>query len=377
MTIPSRRKATRNDPRVRQSIAVRAASIMYAREETEYLTAKRKAAKQLRIDWKHSPKDLPSNAEIREQINIFADLVEGDQRGLDLRDMRLLGLRYMRLLEPFVPRLIGSTLTGHIRKGSDIDIHVFTDHLSAITDLLDDHAIPYAVEHKHVQKYGQSNVFTHIHIEDRFTIELTVYTCAQRRIVFKSSITGKAIEKANLKTLEQLMAEQYPDLDLDSALHELDHGEDHSELFRLLLLPLEAVKQNATYHPEGDALYHSMQVFELARNERPWDVDFVTAALLHDIGKAIDPADHVSAGVMALEGLVSDRVLMLVGYHMEAHAYRDAGLGARARRRFEALDDFEDLLLISELDQAGRKRGASVCSVDEALAWLQEDQDLA
>ena len=31
----------------------------------------------------------------------------------------------MRLLRPFRPRLIGSVMTGHVRKGSDIDIHVF------------------------------------------------------------------------------------------------------------------------------------------------------------------------------------------------------------------------------------------------------------
>jgi hypothetical protein len=48
-------------------------------------------------------------------------------------------------------------------------------------------------------------------------------------------------------------------------------------------------------HPEGDALYHSLQVFELARCEAPWDRDLAAAALLHDVGKAIDRRDHVIA----------------------------------------------------------------------------------
>ena len=34
-----------------------------------------------------------------------------------------------------------------------------------------------------------------------------------------------------------------------------------------LLLPLEQVKQSPVYHPEGDALYHSLQVFTLARDQ--------------------------------------------------------------------------------------------------------------
>ena len=61
----------------------------------------------------------------------------------------------------------------------------------------------------------------------------------------------------------------------------------------MLLQPLEGVKQSPKHHPEGDALYHSLQVFELARDERPYDEEFLLAALLHDVGKAIDPADHV------------------------------------------------------------------------------------
>lgn len=361
------------DPRLRREIAVRAAALMYAREESEYLTAKRKAAKQLRIDWKHSPKDLPSNAEVREQVLLLADMLEGAQRGDDLRSMRLLALRVMRLLEPFRPRLIGSTLTGHVRKGSDIDLHVFTDHLPALTDTLDDHGLAYTVEHKHITKLGQSNVYTHVHLQARFPVELTVYTDAQHRTVFRSSITGKPIERANLKRLEALIEQWYPDADVDgAALGPADDGPDPL-LLKLLLAPLEGVQQNPAYHPEGDALYHSLQVFGLARAEREWDTEFCAAALLHDVGKAIDPADHVAAGVDALRDLVSERTLTLVAHHMEAHAYRDGTLGARARRRLEVLADFEDLLLLSELDQAGRKRGAAVCTVDEAVAWVCDD----
>ena len=41
---------------------------------------------------------------------------------------------------------------------------------------------------------------------------------------------------------------------------------DRFAIYKMRLQPLEAVKQNARYHPEGDALYHSLQVFELARD---------------------------------------------------------------------------------------------------------------
>src|ERR1700720_2406579 len=122
--------------KLRQAIALEAARLMYERSESEYFTAKRKAAKRLcRQDVK--PEDLPSNSEIREQIQVFARIHEGDKRTEHLRDMRLEALRMMRLLRPFRPRLIGSVMTGHVRKGSDIDLHVFANSAALVTDLLE------------------------------------------------------------------------------------------------------------------------------------------------------------------------------------------------------------------------------------------------
>src|SRR5882672_4360973 len=122
--------------KLRQAIALEAARLMYERTESEYFTAKRKAAKRLcRRGVK--PEDLPSNAEIREQIQLFARIHEGDQRTENLRDMRLEALRLMRLLRSFRPRLIGSVMTGHIRKGSDIDIHLFADSVALVTGPLE------------------------------------------------------------------------------------------------------------------------------------------------------------------------------------------------------------------------------------------------
>ncbi|MEZ4306893.1 MAG: hypothetical protein R3F14_02435 [Polyangiaceae bacterium] len=36
-----------------------------------------------------------------------------------------------------------------------------------------------------------------------------------------------------------------------------------------LLLGLRGVRQDPRYHPEGDALFHSLQVFDAARRETP------------------------------------------------------------------------------------------------------------
>src|ERR1700758_1656625 len=124
------------DVKLRRAIALEAARLMYERIESEYFTAKRKGAKRLcRRGVK--PADLPSNAEIRDQIQLFARIHEGDKRPRHLQEMRLEALRLMRQLRAFRPRLIGSVMTGHVRKGSDIDLHVFTDSPALVSETLE------------------------------------------------------------------------------------------------------------------------------------------------------------------------------------------------------------------------------------------------
>ncbi len=360
------------DPRKRMQIARIAAQLMYERAESEYFTAKRKAARQVGIEARYHPKDLPSNAEIRDQVQILACLHEGETRTDNLKRMRLAALRLMRRLHRFNPALIGSTWTGHIRKGSDIDIHVFAYAHSAVTLVLDDCNLRYEVEHKRIVKHNEQRVFTHVHIAGEFPIELTVYGEDKIGYVFKSSITGKAIERATLPQLEQFMAGEYPELDLEAeASDEPQPGIDPYDLFKLLLEPLERVRQNPQYHPEGDALYHSLQVFELARQARPWDEEFLLAALLHDVGKGIDPRDHVNAALEALEGSITDRTEFLIAHHMDAHQYRARTLGHRAALRLSQSENLEELILLSELDEAGRRCGAEVSSGAEALEFIR------
>ena len=356
--------------KLRYAIAFEAARLMYQRVESEYYTAKRKAATRL-CRHSYKPEDLPSNAEIRELIQTFARLHEGERRTTHLRAMRLEALKLMRLLRPFKPRLIGSVMTGHVRKGSDIDIHLFTDSVGLVTGLLESEGYQFDVERKQLVKHDEARVFTHVHVHDRFNFELTVYPEEKAHYVFKSSITGKPIERASIRELEELLSREYPDLAVDDELAD-DRRIDPYPIFRMLLLPLENVRQPPEWHPEGDALYHSLQVFELAREERGYDEEFLLAALLHDVGKGIDPADHVAAGLQALDGLITERTAFFIENHMLAHDYRAGTLPPKQRQRLKESPDFDDLILLERLDMAGRVPGAVVGTVDEALEYLRE-----
>jgi hypothetical protein len=131
-----------------------------------------------------------------------------------------------------------------------------------------------------------------------------------------------------------------------------------------LLTALDGVRQDPRWHPEGDALYHSLQAFELARRATP-DRGLWAAALLHDVGKAVSSPDHDEIGADLLEGLVSPRVVWLVRHHLDL--LRIPGL---TRRRLRGTAALTDLQRLRRWDVGGRSPTASVIDPDAALAIL-------
>src|SRR5580704_2863970 len=149
-------------------------------------------------------------------------------------------------------------------------------------------------------------------------------------------------------------------------------GLDRFRVYRHLLLPLAKIEQDHKHHPEGDVLYHSLQVFALASDQLPYDEEFRLAALLHDVGKGIDPYDHIAAGLQALGDSISERTAWLIENHSLARGFLDGRLGIRARRRLQQSESYDELILLAKCDLAGRVPGAKVRELDEALAELRE-----
>jgi hypothetical protein len=70
--------------------------------------------------------------------------------------------------------------------------------------------------------------------------------------------------------------------------------------------------------------------------------------------------------------LITERTRFFIENHMLALEHKTSTLGAKERKRLEASPDFDDLMLLRELDSAGRVPGAHVGTVDEALDYLKE-----
>lgn len=134
-----------------------------------------------------------------------------------------------------------------------------------------------------------------------------------------------------------------------------------------LVVALDRIPQHPRYHPEGDALYHSLQVFQHAHRESR-DPALHAAALLHDVGKALRSGDHDADGADLLEGLVCPRVVWLVRHHLDL--LRDPGA---TRRRLHDTVRLRDLERLRRWDLAGRSPRASVCSPEEAVTLITLD----
>jgi hypothetical protein len=147
---------------------------------------------------------------------------------------------------------------------------------------------------------------------------------------------------------------------------------DRFRVYEMLLLPLENIKEDPKTHPEGDVLYHSLQVFELAREALPYDEELLLAALLHDVGRAIDCRDHVAAGLEALDGHITSRTAWLIEHHAEALSLLGGTLGARSRRRLESGESFDELMILAKCDRKGHAAGAAAPDVPEALAYIRD-----
>ena len=128
-----------------------------------------------------------------------------------------------------------------------------------------------------------------------------------------------------------------------------------------LLEDLDDVEQSALYHPEGDALSHSLQVYQCAKKETT-DPELLAAALLHDVGKAIDYPNHDAAGSHALTGLMSPRIIWLIRHHLDLLISPQ-----RTRHRLAGSMQLSELEKLRRWDLAGRIPGLETIDAAEAV----------
>lgn len=189
-------------------IAYEAARLMYEDGVREYRDAKRKAAKRFGPEKALSlGSHLPTNAEIHEELARLIATREEEVLPERLLRLRLAALSYLEIFADFSPYLVGSVLSGAVTERSDIDIHLFSDSIEAVENLLTERGMAFETETVPIRKGGVIKDYTHVYLEDEgVVIECSVYPAKERRNRTVSSITGKPMERAGATHLEKLIA---------------------------------------------------------------------------------------------------------------------------------------------------------------------------
>ncbi|RQW76925.1 MAG: hypothetical protein EHM51_02690 [Geobacter sp.] len=199
----------RKDDKVRHLIAQEAAQIMYEEGGSEYRDAKRKAARHFGAEKMLSlGSHLPSNAEIHMELQRLVGFLEEKVLPERLLQLRLMALRQMELLSPFRPYLVGSVLSGVVTAKSDIDLHLFAGSCAEVKNFLYERRVTFEQEVVSIRHGGEFLDYLHIYLEDEgVAIECTVYPLEDLHRIPKSSITGRRMERADVKKLKKMMAE--------------------------------------------------------------------------------------------------------------------------------------------------------------------------
>lgn len=207
-----RRTRRRGGDEARGAVAREAASLMYREGVRQYLEAKRIAARRiLGDDGRFRPGALPSNGEIRAALLALVSLAEGEDRSRRLFAMRVTALEVLRALAPWHARLIGSVASGHARRGSDVDVHVFGDR-DALARELQVRGWAFTPEEVLIRVPAGFRTFHHLHVTDRaFPVELSVYDLSERRNVTRSSVDGRPIDRVSAARLEALIEAEHPE----------------------------------------------------------------------------------------------------------------------------------------------------------------------
>lgn len=184
----------------RELVAREAARLLYEGDYAEYLHAKEAAAARLGVT------RLPANREVREELLRLATAREGPARLERLEAMRRVALAFMKRLAPFEPRLVGSVATGYAHRGSDIDLHLYTDDLPAVLQALAGEDVEMRVV-PNPDEEAELVEFTHFRLVEPsgHRLELTLLPSHHLDRSLRCGLTGRPMVRLSAAEVRELL----------------------------------------------------------------------------------------------------------------------------------------------------------------------------
>ena len=191
----------KND-RLREALAQEAAKIIATEGVRDYQQAKRKACERL---GNSNHGSLPSNFEIERAVSSFQNtfLLNHD---VILSELRKIALIVMHWLRDYSPYLVGSVLEGSASANTPISIHVSSDVIEEVLNVLKDYDVDTKIEEQRI-KLGKESILlpTILFCYEHCEVVVTVFTLRQQHQLPKSKTTNRGIQRANIKNVEKLI----------------------------------------------------------------------------------------------------------------------------------------------------------------------------
>lgn len=184
---------------LRRSIATHAARLIAEEGIEDFAFAKRKAARQLGVP----ERDLPSNAEIEEELQARRALFRDEDDDERLARMREAAIRVMVMLDPFRPYVTGAVLTGESDAYAEVELEVFADSAKDVELYLLGKGVDY--EHNEVRHNGHDAPEAILVFDcDGVPVKLLVFDHVAERTPRRSH-AGVAFERMRLDAFRAML----------------------------------------------------------------------------------------------------------------------------------------------------------------------------
>jgi hypothetical protein len=197
----------RTDMRAR--IAAAAARLMAEDGIDDFALAKRKAARQLGAAETES---LPRNDEIEAELRAYRALYQADEHPQLIDELRRLALDAMRAFERFSPYLTGPVLKGIAGPYAEIDLQLFPDSTKDVEIFLLDQNVPFTTQEARRYSGDQPRAVSLISLLwQGVPLRLAIFDPRDERLSLKTSVAGRAIERAGIAEVGAILSSQTPD----------------------------------------------------------------------------------------------------------------------------------------------------------------------
>ncbi len=190
---------------LRRALAQEAARLMAEHGIRDFLVAKRKAAERFGVE--DGAALLPKNREIESALGEYQRLFGGAAHAQALDAQRRAALSAMRYLSEFTPRLVGPVLSGTATPHTEVQLHLFTDRVEAVTLKLLDEGIPHELTERRIRLNAERVLpFPGVRFQmDDQPIEATVFPTDGIRQAPVSPVDGRPMRRASALEVEALL----------------------------------------------------------------------------------------------------------------------------------------------------------------------------